>query len=183
MSFTSSKHIAPPQTQTEPVYYRYYGGYGGWNRGAAIAGAAIGLLTLGAVAATAGSPYYGYGYPSYGWGYTYPSYGWGSGYPSYGWGYGYPTYGSYAYYGRPYGYYGGSYSYGSRIIEITVTTTTQDIVITVITGTKTIAIMATGRAGTMCTKAASIRDAALDMATSVTGGASVKPAARARAGA
>jgi hypothetical protein len=28
MSFTSSKHIAPPQTQTEPVYYRYYGGYG-----------------------------------------------------------------------------------------------------------------------------------------------------------
>jgi len=68
MSFTSSKHIALPQTQTEPVYYRYYGGYGGWNRGAAIAGAAIGLLTLGAVAATAGSPYYGYGYPSYGWG-------------------------------------------------------------------------------------------------------------------
>jgi hypothetical protein len=103
MSFTSSKLIASPQTQTEPVYYRYYGGYGGWNRGAAIAGAAIGLLTLGAVAATAGSPYYGYGYPSYGWGYTYPSYGWG---------YGYPTYGSYAYYGRPYGYYGGSYSYG-----------------------------------------------------------------------
>jgi hypothetical protein len=112
MSFTSSKHIAPLQTQTEPVYYRYYGGYGGWNRGAAIAGAAIGLLTLGAVAATAGSPYYGYGYPSYGWGYTYPSYGWGYGYPSDGWGYGYPTYGSYAYYGRPYGYYGGSYSYG-----------------------------------------------------------------------
>jgi hypothetical protein len=103
MSFTSSKLIASPQTQTEPVYYRYYGGYGGWYPGAAIAGAAIGLLTLGAVAATAGSPYYGYGYPSYGWGYTYPSYGWG---------YGYPTYGSYAYYGRPYGYYGGSYSYG-----------------------------------------------------------------------
>jgi hypothetical protein len=174
MSFTSSKHIALPQTQTEPVYYRYYGGYGGWNRGAAIAGAAIGLLTLGAVAATAGSPYYGYGYPSYGWGY---------GYPSYGWGYGYPTYGSYAYYGRPYGYYGGLIATATRIIEITVTTTTQDIVITAITGTKTIAIMATGRAGTMCTKAASIRDAALDMATCVTGGASVKPAARARAGA
>jgi hypothetical protein len=116
MSFTSSKHIAPPQTQTEPVYYRYYGGYGGWNRGAAIAGAAIGLLTLGAVAATAGSPYYGYGYPSYGWGYTYPSYGWGYGYPTYG-SYAYydpryRPYGSYAYYGRPYGYYGGSYSYG-----------------------------------------------------------------------
>jgi len=102
MSVASSQLIAPPQTQTEPVYYRYYGGYGGWYPGAAIAGAAIGLLTLGAVAATAGSPYYGYGYPSYGWGYTYPSYGWG---------YGYPTYGSYAY-GRPYGYYGGSYSYG-----------------------------------------------------------------------
>ena len=78
---------------------------------------------------------------------------------------------------------GGLIATATRIIEITVTTTTQDIVNTVITGTKTIAIMATGRAGTMCTKAASIRDAALDMATYVTGGASVKPAARARAGA
>ena len=38
------------QSQTEPVYYRYYGGYyGGWNPGLAIAGTAAGLLTLGAV--------------------------------------------------------------------------------------------------------------------------------------
>lgn len=119
MSVASSQLIAPSQTQTEPVFFGYYGGYGGWYPGAAIAGTALGLLTLGAVAATAGSPYYGYGYPSYGWGYTYPSYGWGYGspyygggygYPSYGWGYSNPYYGSSAYYGRPYAY-GGSYAY------------------------------------------------------------------------
>jgi hypothetical protein len=64
MSITNSKHIAPPQIQTEPVQYRYYGGYGyggygGWNSGAAIAGAALGLLSIGALAATA------YNQPSY----------------------------------------------------------------------------------------------------------------------
>jgi hypothetical protein len=48
---------------------------------AALAGAALGLLSIGALAATAGSPYYGgYGYPSYGWGYPY--------YGDYGGGYG-----------------------------------------------------------------------------------------------
>lgn len=83
MNVPGAKIIAPPQAQTEPVYYRYYGGYYGWNPGAAIAGTAAGLLTLGAVAATGG-----YGY------------------------YGYPYYGSHAYYGGPYGYSGGPYYYG-----------------------------------------------------------------------
>jgi hypothetical protein len=44
-----------------------------------------------------GGPWYGYGYPGYGWG-GYPGYGWG-GYPGYGWG-GYP------------GYWGGYPGYG-----------------------------------------------------------------------
>src|SRR4029077_3924625 len=66
---------------------------------------------------------------------------------------------------------GGLIATATRIIEITVTTTTQDIVITVITGTRTIAI--TGRAGTMCTKAASIRDAALGIATRIVEGTTV----------
>jgi hypothetical protein len=88
MSITNSKQIAPSQIRTEPVQYRYYGGYGyggygGWNSGAALAGAALGLLSVGALAATVGSPYYGggYGYPSYGWGYGNPYYGGGYGYP------------------------------------------------------------------------------------------------------
>ncbi len=77
MSVTSSNIIAPPQTQTEPVYYRYrhhyrhYGGYHhryyhrryGWNPGAAVAGAALGLATVPFALATGG--YYGY-YPYYG---------------------------------------------------------------------------------------------------------------------
>ncbi len=77
MNVASSKFIAPPQTQTEPVYYRYrhhyrhYGGYHhryyhrryGWNPGAAIAGTALGLATVPFALATGG--YYGY-YPYYG---------------------------------------------------------------------------------------------------------------------
>lgn len=90
MSVPSAKIIAPPQTQTDPVYYRYYGGYYGWNPGAAVAGTALGLLALGIAGAAASRPAYGYGY-----------------------GYGYPYYGSYGYNGRPYyGYYGGPYYYG-----------------------------------------------------------------------
>jgi hypothetical protein len=80
MSVSSSKLIAPPQTQTEPVAYRYrhhyrhYGGYHhryyrryyGWNPGAAVAGAALGLATIPFAFATGGYyPYYGYYGPSY----------------------------------------------------------------------------------------------------------------------
>src|SRR5207245_10377175 len=88
MSITNSKHIAPPQIQTEPVQYRYYGGYGyggygGWNSGAALAGAALGLLSVGALAAMAGSPYYGrgFGHASYRRGRRNPRCGGGSGCP------------------------------------------------------------------------------------------------------
>ena len=123
MSITNSKHIAPSQIRTEPVQYRYYGGYGyggygGWNSGAAIAGAALGLLSVGALAATVGSPYYGWGY---GWN---PYYGGGYGNSYYG---GvtaiHPTAKGNSYGGRlrlpllapfvlrqAYGYYGGSYA-------------------------------------------------------------------------
>jgi predicted small lipoprotein YifL len=82
MSVPSSNVIAPPQTQTEPVAYRYrphyrhYGGYHhryyrryGWNPGAAVAGAALGLATIPFALATGGYygyyPYYGYYGPSY----------------------------------------------------------------------------------------------------------------------
>lgn len=109
MSVVSSNVIAPPQAQAEPVYYRYRHRYGyyGWNPGAAIAGTAVGLLSLGTLAATGGWPYYG-------WGYGYPNYGWGYGSPYYGWDYGSPYYGSYAYYGGS--YYGYPYyrHYGYR---------------------------------------------------------------------
>ena len=92
MTVPSSKIIAPSQPRMEEVYYRYYGGYYGWNPGAAIAGTAAGLLTLGAVAATGGWPYYGY--------YGYPYYYGSSAY------YGGPYYYGHPYY-RHYGYYGG----------------------------------------------------------------------------
>ena len=76
MSVASSELIAPPQTQTESVAYRYrhhyrhygwhhryYHRYYGWNPGAAVAGAAVGLATVPFALATGG--YYGY-YPYYG---------------------------------------------------------------------------------------------------------------------
>ena len=110
MNITSGNVVAPRQTQTEQVYYRYYGGYGGWNSGAAVAGAAIGLLALGTMAATAGSYGWGYGYPYSAWGYGYPS-AWGYSYPYSGWG-GYPYYGSYAAYGSPFASYGTPFYYG-----------------------------------------------------------------------
>lgn len=94
MSVATSNVIAPPQTQTEPVHYRYwrhhryhgayygrpYGWHGhryhhryyGWNPGAAIAGAALGLATLPFALAGGyygypyyGNPYYGYYGPYY----------------------------------------------------------------------------------------------------------------------
>jgi hypothetical protein len=91
MSVATSNVIAPPQTQTEPVHYRYsrhhryYGGYHGrpygwhrhryhhryygWNPGAAVAGAALGLATVPFALAPGGYydyyPYHGY-YPYYG---------------------------------------------------------------------------------------------------------------------
>jgi hypothetical protein len=76
MSLASSNVIAPPQTQTEPVAYRYrhyrhhgwyhhryYHRYYGWNPGAAVAGTALGLATLPFALATGG--YYGYPYNGY----------------------------------------------------------------------------------------------------------------------
>ena len=181
MSMTNSKHIAPPQIQTEPVQYRYYGGYGyggygGWNSGAAIAGAALGLLSVGALVAAAGSPYYGWGYgwnPYYGGGYGNSYYGGGYGYPSYGGGYGN------SYYDGGYGYpyhgslritagrmviTGGLMPTATRAIAITGLTTSQAIGVTRITGGKTIANMATGRTGSMRTRAAFILDAASGIA-------------------
>jgi hypothetical protein len=89
MRMASSKLIAPPQTQTEPVAYRYrhhyrhygwyhgrrygwhhryYHRYYGWNPSAAVAGAALGLATVPFALATGG--YYGY-YPYYGYPYYY----------------------------------------------------------------------------------------------------------------
>ncbi|MGA7384293.1 MAG: hypothetical protein WBW81_06270 [Methylocella sp.] len=86
MSVASSKLIAPPQTQAEPVAYRYWhrGWYGrpygwyhhryyrryyGWYPGAAVAGAALGLATI--PFALAGGYYPYYGYPYYGYPYSY----------------------------------------------------------------------------------------------------------------
>jgi len=52
MSVTSSKLVAPPQPQTEPVYYRCHGYYDGWVPDGTNAGP------------TGGYPYFGwYGYP------------------------------------------------------------------------------------------------------------------------
>jgi len=61
-------------------YYGYgYGGpryYHGRNNGGALAAGLIGGLAVGAIAASAGRPAYGYGYPAT---YAYPAYG-----PDYG---------------------------------------------------------------------------------------------------
>lgn len=100
MSVTSATAIAPPQTSIQQVHYRkryhrhyttrryhrhyayghrYYPRryYGGGDPGAAIAGAALGLMTLPFAAAASGWPNYGYGYygrPYYGY-YARPYYG------------------------------------------------------------------------------------------------------------
>ncbi len=81
MSVASPQTVAL-QSQIEPVYHRYhhryygyrhrYYRYYGYNPGAAVAGAALGLAA-GAAAAATSWPYYGYyGYPYYG----YPYYRW-----------------------------------------------------------------------------------------------------------
>jgi hypothetical protein len=100
--------------------YRY-GYYRRNHAGAAVAGAALGLIGGIASAAAASSyydgSYYGGYYPAgYGYGYGYPSYGYA--YPAYSYGYGYP-YGGYrrAYWGGGYGgyrraYWGGGYRGG-----------------------------------------------------------------------
>lgn len=88
MSVTSATAITPPQTSIEQIHYRkryhrhyayhrrYYRGY--YNPGAAVAGTALGLMTLPFAAAAAASswPYYGgyYGRPYYGY-YARPYYG------------------------------------------------------------------------------------------------------------
>ena len=81
MSVASSEVVAPPQPQIEQVAYRYrhhyrhygwyhhryyhrYYGYG-WNPGAAVADAAVGLATLPFALARGGWPYYGYPYGYY----------------------------------------------------------------------------------------------------------------------
>jgi len=91
--------------------YRY--GYYRRNRaGAAVAGAALGLIGGIASAAAASSYYDGYYPAGYGYGYGYPSYGYA--YPAYSYGYGYP-YGGYrrAYWGGGYrGGYGGGWRGG-----------------------------------------------------------------------
>lgn len=81
----SAGSVAGP-APTEQIYYRYYYGRRYYRGGAAVAGAALGLIGLAAGAAVANS-YYGYPYYS---GY-YPAY--------YGY---YPR----AYYRYPVGYYG-----------------------------------------------------------------------------
>lgn len=109
MSVPSAKIVAPSQPQTEPVYYRYYGGYyNGWNPGLAIAGTAAGLLALGAVGAAGGyygSPYYGYN------GYYGGPYGYAAT-PYYG---GYRNYGYYGHRYRHYGAYGGGVRTGRSV--------------------------------------------------------------------
>jgi hypothetical protein len=91
--------------------YRY--GYYRRNRaGAAVAGAALGLIGGIASAAAASSYYDGYYPAGFGYGYGYPSYGYA--YPAYSYGYGYP-YGGYrrAYWGGGYrGGYGGGWRGG-----------------------------------------------------------------------
>ena len=136
MSITNSKQIAPSQIRTEPVQYRYYGGYGyggygGWNSGAALAGAALGLLSVGALAATevTATPI---------------------------------TARLRITAGRM--VITGGLMPATRTIVITGLTTSQTIGVTRITGGKTIANMATGRTGSMRTGAAFIRDAASGIA-------------------
>ena len=85
----ASSEIVKAPSLTEQIQYRrhYRRHYGGYYRrgyydpsGAAIAGAAAGLL--GAAAAGAYGQQYYYGYPAYGYGY--PAYGYGAPY-GYGW--------------------------------------------------------------------------------------------------
>jgi hypothetical protein len=85
---TELECLASSQTQTEPVayrhrhHYRHYGGYHhryyhrryGWNPGAAVAGAALGLATVPFALATGGWPYYGHPYYGYYGGYYGPYY-------------------------------------------------------------------------------------------------------------
>jgi hypothetical protein len=136
LSIASGDLLRPAQTQIQDVayrhYYRHYGYYHhyrhygyyhryrhygyyhhryyGYNPGAAVAGAALGVLGLGIGAATLGDcGFYGCGY-GYGYG---PSYGYYGG-PYYG---GYYGGGRYWHGGR-YGYggwHGGRYAYGGGI--------------------------------------------------------------------
>ena len=84
----ASTEVVKAPSLTEQIHYRrYYRHYGHYYRrgyydpsGAAIAGAAAGLLGAAAAGAYAqpyyyGYPAYGYGYPAYGYGYPY-GYGW-----------------------------------------------------------------------------------------------------------
>lgn len=100
MSVAGSNVVTPP-AQVERVQYWYPGyGYGyGWNSGAAVAGTALGLLSLGTAGAIGGYGYpYGY-YAGYGW----PYYRYGYYRPYYRYGY-YRPYRHYAYW-RPYRHY------------------------------------------------------------------------------
>jgi hypothetical protein len=104
MSVAGSKIVTPP-AQVERV--QYYG-YGYWNPGAAVAGTALGLLSLGTAGALGG--YYGYPYGYYA-GYS-PYYRYGYYRPYYRhYGYWRPYYRHYGYWRpyRHYAYYGGTY--------------------------------------------------------------------------
>ena len=99
---TTATGIAGQAPVTEVQYRRYYRQRGvRYYRpspvGAAVAGAALGIIGGAAVAATA-PRYYGYDY-----GYA-PAYGYGYGYAPYGYGYAAPVYAAPGY---GYGYYGG----------------------------------------------------------------------------
>jgi hypothetical protein len=90
MSIAGSNVVTPP-SQVEHV--QWWPGYGyGWGPGAAVAGTALGLLSLGTLGAVGGYPYYGY-----------PS-GYYAGY--------WPYYRHYGYWRpyRHYAYYGGVYT-------------------------------------------------------------------------
>ncbi len=132
MSVANSSVIAPPQMQVEPVYYRYrtyhhwrHHRYYAWNPGAAVAGTALGLLSLPFWAATGGygwcEPYYDSTcYGGYGWPYTYSYYG-GPYYRHYGYWHGgrwggqrFAAYGGGIRTGRSVGFHGGGFHGGGH---------------------------------------------------------------------
>jgi hypothetical protein len=93
MSVAGLNVVAPPSQVERVQWWPGYYGYG-WYPGAAVAGAALGLLSLGTLGAISGYPYY-YGYP----------YGYYAGYwPHYRYGYYRPYYRHYAYW-HPYRHY------------------------------------------------------------------------------
>ena len=102
---TSGEAVAAENPVTHVRWYGWGHRRHGWGGGAVAAGAAIGLLAGGAIAAS--NSYY-YGYPYYGAGYGYPYYPAYYARPAY-----YYPYGGYrpVYYARPYRGYRPAYYY------------------------------------------------------------------------